>query len=70
MEGTKERPQIKCIVCNEVLPPARLRLACASCGSGLHPSCAALIERSPGWGNREMFCATCAPRIAGSRGTR
>lgn len=55
-----ERPQQKCMICDEILPEARLPLICSGCGSALHPSCAARIERGPSWGSREMFCAACA----------
>lgn len=60
MQETSEQPQVKCAVCAEALPEARMSLACAGCGCALHPSCATRIERGPGWGDRAMFCATCA----------
>ena len=60
MQDTSEEPQVRCTVCEEVLPESRMSLACVTCGHALHPSCATRIERGPGWGNRAMFCATCA----------
>lgn len=60
MATTGEARQETCAICHEVLPDARMALACSGCGCALHPSCASRIDRPPGWGNRDMFCAECA----------
>lgn len=60
MEKTTDDSQRNCTVCGDELPEARMALSCSSCGRGLHPACAARVERGPGWANRTLFCASCA----------
>lgn len=60
MATSVEPPRETCVVCNEDVPSARMSLMCTGCGAGLHPGCAARVDRGPGWGDRTMFCPACA----------
>lgn len=56
----KEPGSDTCVGCGGTLPESRMSLVCASCGDGIHPSCAGRVERGVGWGNRILFCPRCA----------